>query len=105
MTELHDIESIQNDIPIEIFVSSCSEDTPEMPPKRTRGKPRVETASWRYREAGTYDNRPNDKYYFNKYMAVRNMCTCGRMVAVGDRSRHRKTRVCMELFAIRQNNS
>ena len=107
MTELHDIESIQKDIPIEIFVSSSSEtpdaEKPSVP--RGRGKPRMKTALWRYREDGTYDHRPNDKYYFHKYMAVRNMCTCGRMVAVGDKTRRRKTRICANLTVIRQNGS
>ena len=105
MTEVQDIETIHQDIPIEVFVSSCSEDTPEMPPKRTRGRPRMETAVWRYNEDGTYNHKPNDKAYFAKYMAVRNICSCGRMVAIGDRSRHKKTRVCIELTAIRQNSS
>ena len=50
MTEVQDIETIHQDIPLEIFVSSSSEDTPEMPPKRSRGRPRMETALWRYNE-------------------------------------------------------
>ena len=105
MTEVQDIETIHQDIPLEVFVSSSSEDTPEMPPKRTRGRPRMETALWRYNEDGTYNHKPNDKYYFHKYMAMRNMCSCGRMVAVGDITRHRKTRICAKLTAIRQNGS
>ena len=99
MTEVHDIESIQNDIPIEVFVSSCSEDTPEMPPKRTRGRPR--TALWRYSEDGTYNNKPSDKAYFAKYMAVRHMCTCGKMVAVGEIYKHKKYKICIKLTAQR----
>ena len=62
MTEVHDIESIQQDIPIEVFVSSGSDtpdaETPSVP--RGRGKLRMNTALWRYREDGTYDHRPND---------------------------------------------
>ena len=105
MTEVQDIETIHQDIPLEVFVSSGSEDTPEMPPKRTRGRPRMETDLWRYNEDGTYNNKPNDKYYFHKYMAMRNICYCGRMAAVGDITRHRKTRICAKLTAIRQNGS
>ena len=98
-----DIESIQQDIPIDVFVSSGSEtpdaETPSVP--RGRGKPRMKTALWRYREDGTYDNRPNDKAYFAKYMAMRRECTCGRMISIGDKYKHAKSKICAKLTAIR----
>ena len=102
MTELHDIESIQQDIPTEVFVSSGSE-TPdaETPPKRIRGRPRMETASWRYNQDGTYNHKPNDKAHFAKYMAMRRECTCGKMVLVGEIYKHKKYEICIKLTAQR----
>ena len=105
MTEVHDIDTIHQDIPIEIFVSSSSETAETPPVPRGRGKPRMITALWRYKEDGTYDHRPNNKYHYHKDMAARNMCSYGRMAAVGDKTRHRKTRICAKLTAIRQNGS
>ena len=99
MTEVQDIETIHQDIPLEVFVSSSSEDTPEMPPKRTRGRP--QTALWRYNADGTYNNKPNDKAYFAKYMAVRKECTCGKMIAVGEIYKHKKYKICIKMTAQR----
>ena len=100
MTEVQDIETIHQDIPLEVFVSSSSE-TPETPPKRSRGRPRMETASWRYNEDGTYNHRPKDKAYFAKCMAMRRECTCGRMILIGDQYKHMKSKICAKLTAIR----
>ena len=52
---------------------------------------------WRYNEeTGIYDNRPNDKDYFRKYMAVRVPCpNCGKMILHGDLSKHKKRPVCI----------
>ena len=103
MTEVHEIESIQQDIPIEVFVSSGSE-TPdvESPPKRSKGRPLgSRTALWRYKEDGTYDARPCDKAYFVKYAAQRKLCTCGRMILVGDIYKHKKYKICIKMTADR----
>jgi hypothetical protein len=59
------------------------------------------TALWRYNEDGTYNNKPADKAYFAKYMAVRHMCTCGKMVAVGEIYKHKKYKICIKLTAQR----
>ena len=100
MTEVQDIETIHQDIPLEVFVSSSSETT-DMPPKRSRGRPRMETALWRYNEDGTYNNKPNDKAYFAKYMAMRREGTCGRMSSIGDKYKNMKSKICAKLTAIR----
>jgi formylmethanofuran dehydrogenase subunit E len=53
-------------------------------------------AEWRYLENGKYDNRPIDKDYFRKYMAVRVECSvCGKMVLRGDLSKHKKRSICI----------
>ena len=77
MTEVHDIETIHQDIPIEVFVSS-SLATTENPPMRTRGKPRMESASWRYREDGTYDHRQTTKH------VLLNIWLCDENARVGE---------------------
>ena len=52
---------------------------------------------WRYHEeTGKYDNRPNDKDYFRKYMAVRVECpVCSRMVLRGVLYKHKKRAICI----------
>ena len=53
---------------------------------------------WRYNEeTGKYDNRPIDKDYFRKYMAVRVACpNCSKMVSHGDLSKHKKRNICIK---------
>ena len=73
--------------------SSSSEDI--QPIKRGRGKPRQESAVWRYKENGTYDGRPIDPEYSKKYMNVRVPCpNCGVQVPRGHVSRHKKAKPC-----------
>ena len=53
-------------------------------------------AEWRYLENGKYNNKPIDKDYFRKYMAVRVECSvCGKMVLRGDLSKHKKRSICI----------
>ena len=53
-------------------------------------------AEWRYLENGKYDNRPIDKDYFRKYMAVKVPCPCcGKSVLRGDMSTHKKRPICI----------
>ena len=52
--------------------------------------------NWRYNEETCkYDNRPNAKDYFRKYMTRRIECPrCSKMVLRGDLSKHKKRPVC-----------
>ena len=82
-------------------MSANSEVSPEIPKFITgRGNwfgapPEKRRAEWRYLENGKYDNRPIDKDYFNKYMAVRTPCpNCGKQVLRGDLSKHKKRPIC-----------
>jgi len=43
---------------LENNISSSPDDT--QPVKRRLGEPRQESAVWRWKDDGTYDNRPND---------------------------------------------
>jgi hypothetical protein len=53
-------------------------------------------AEWRYLENGKYNNKPIDKDYFRKYMAVRAPCpNCPKMVLRGDLSKHKKRSICI----------
>jgi hypothetical protein len=74
-------------------ISSSPDDT--QPVKKGRGMPRREHAAWRYRDDGSYDNRPIDREYFKKYMNVRVPCpNCGVQVPRGHVSRHKKAKPC-----------
>lgn len=54
-------------------------------------------ANWRYQENGIYNNKPLDKDYFRKYMAVKVQCpNCSKMVSHGDLSKHKKRNVCIK---------
>jgi hypothetical protein len=58
--------------------------------------PEKRRSPWRYLESGIYDNRPTDKDYFRKYMAVRVECpNCSKMVLRGDLSKHKKRSICI----------
>ena len=58
--------------------------------------PEKRRSPWRYLESGIYDNRPTDKDYFRKYMAVKVKCpNCGKMISQGDLSKHKKRNICI----------
>jgi hypothetical protein len=78
---------------LENDISSSPDDT--QPVKRRLGKPRQESAIWRWKDDGTYDNRPNDPEYFKKYMSVRVSCPlCNLSVLRGVLPRHKKRAIC-----------
>ena len=98
------MDTIQDDIPIEIFVSDIEENKPvEQPiekpkkkrkpvektveppienpvekPKKKRNPPirkyNSEATAWRRRPDGTYDNRPLDPNYYVKYVMTPVQC-------------------------------
>ena len=59
------------------------------------------TTSWRVRDDGTYDNRPNDPDYFKTYYQRKvkqpvGRKYCGMMICdISDLNRHSKTKRCM----------
>jgi hypothetical protein len=61
-----------------------------------KGGIRSEASRWRYKEDGTYDNRPIAcNAYFNAYMCKKVLCpSCGKTVAYGFLKRHLKTKKC-----------
>ena len=78
---------------LENNISSSSDDT--QPVKRRLGKPRQESAVWRWKDDGTYDSRPIDPEYFKKYMSVRVACPlCNLSVLRGVLARHKKRTIC-----------
>ena len=77
---------------LENNISSSPDDTQ---PVKKNGRPRQESAVWRWKENGTYDGRPIDPEYFKKYMVVRVPCpNCGVQVPRGHVSRHKKAKPC-----------
>ena len=59
--------------------------------------PENRRAEWRYQENGVYNNKPLDKDYFQKYMAVKVACpNCSKMVSHGDLSKHKKRNICIK---------
>ena len=73
--------------------------------KRKRGptKGKYITSPWRYKEDGTYDNKPLSKNYFNDY--YRDHCCsdkikcslCGREVVKKVLRRHQGTHICKQI--------
>jgi len=59
--------------------------------------PENRRAEWRYQENGIHNNKPIDKDYFRKYMAVKVACpNCNKMVSHGDLSKHKKRNICIK---------
>ena len=69
-----------------------------------KGGCRNEDTKWRYRENGTYDNRPIAcNAYFNAYMCRKVSCpNCGKLVAYSSLRRHlNKVRNCTNDLEVR----
>ena len=98
------MDTILDNIPIEIFVSDIEENKPVEKPKkrkeRTQKTYREETA-WRRRPDGTYNKSPIDPDYFKKYMADPIKCPlCFLLTTRGHLSRHKKSTMCMRIRQI-----
>ena len=71
-----------------------------------KGGCRNEDTKWRYRENGTYDNRPIAcNAYFNAYMCRKVPCpNCGKLVAYSSLRRHlNKVRNCTNDLEVDEN--
>ena len=71
--------------------------TEERKKRGPKGGVRSDNTKWRYREAGTYDNRPIAcNAYFNAYMCRKVSCpNCGKLYAYSSLKRHlSKSRNC-----------
>ena len=89
---------------LENDISSSPDDT--QPVKRRLGKPRQESAVWRWKDDGTYDSRPIDPEYFKKYMSVRVPCPfCGVDVLRGNIPKHKKRKPCKQREALMMTNN
>jgi hypothetical protein len=112
------MDTIQDNIPIEIFVSDIS-DTENYKPvekpiekpieKPKRRKYKTEDTSWRRRPDGTYNKAPLDPDYYKKYMAEVIKCPlCSVLTSRGHLSRHTRSAFCSKVNQIlldRQLNS
>jgi hypothetical protein len=71
-----------------------------------KGGVRSDSTKWRYRENGTYDNRPIAcNAYFNAYMCRKVSCpNCGKLVAYSSLKRHlNKVRNCTNDLEVDEN--
>jgi hypothetical protein len=100
------MDTILDNIPIDMFVSDIEEKPIENPKKRkprTRKTYREETA-WRRRPDGTYNTAPKDPAYFRMYMMQPIACPlCTIMTRRGHMSRHKKSALCMKVQSIISN--
>ena len=95
------MDNIQENIPIEFFVSDI-EALPQHDEKPIeKQKKRKEDASWRRRPDGTYNTAPKDPAYFRIYMMQKIACPlCTMITRRGHMSRHKKTALCMKVQSI-----
>jgi hypothetical protein len=104
------MDTIQDNIPIEIFVSDIS-DTENYKPvekpiekpieKPKRRKYKTEDTSWRRRPDGTYNKAPLDPDYYKKYMAEPIKCPlCSVLTSRGHLSRHTRSAICSRINQI-----
>ena len=98
------MDTILDNIPIEMFVSDIEENKPVEKPKkrkeRTQKTCREDTA-WRRRPDGTYNTAPKDPAYFRIYMMQEIKCPlCSMMTRRGHLSRHKKSALCMKIQSI-----
>ena len=93
------MDTIQDSIPIEMFVSDISDidnNKPVEKPKRRKYK--TEDTAWRRRPDGTYNTAPKDPTYFRIYMMQQIKCPlCFMMTRRGHMSRHNKSALCMKV--------
>ena len=94
------MDTIQDNIPIEIFVSDISDTEPVEKPieKPKRRKYKTEDTSWRRRPDGTYDHRPLDPDYYRKYVMTPVQCPlCHLMTSRGHINRHQRSANCHKI--------
>ena len=80
--------------------------TEEKKKRGPKGGVRSDSTKWRYRENGTYDNRPIAcNAYFNAYMCRKVSCpNCGKLVAYSSLRRHlNKVRNCTNDLEVDEN--
>ena len=67
-------------------------------PKWGGALPENRRSHWRYNEeTGIYNNKPTDKDYFRKYMAIKVVCEhCCKVVTRGDLYKHKKRSICIK---------
>ena len=95
------MDTIQDDIPIEIFVSDIEENKPVEKPKKRKAPMRkynTEETAWRRKPDGTYDNRPLDPNYYVKYVMTPVQCPlCHLMTRRGHINRHQRSANCHKI--------
>ena len=98
------MDTILDNIPIEMFVSDIKENKPVEKPKKRKAPTRknnTEATAWRRRPDGTYNKSPIDPDYFKKYMAEPIKCPlCFLLTTRGHLSRHTKSTMCMKIRQI-----
>jgi hypothetical protein len=96
------MDTIQDNIPIEIFVSDIEKPDNSKPvEKPKRRKYKTEDTAWRRRPDGTYNKAPIDPDYYKKYMAEPIKCPlCFVLTSRGHLSRHTRSALCSRVNQI-----
>ena len=99
------MDTIQDNIPIEFFVSDIEKPV-EKPVEKLVEKPKrrkykTEDTAWRRRPDGTYNKAPIDPDYYRKYMAEPIKCPlCSVLTSRGHLSRHTRSAICSRINQI-----
>ena len=95
------MDTILDNIPIDMFVSDIEENKPVEKPKKRKPPTRkynTEETAWRRKPDGTYDNRPLDPNYYVKYVMTPVQCPrCHLMTRRGHINRHQRSANCHKI--------
>ena len=100
------MDTIQDNIPIEISVSDISDIENNKPVEKPGEKPKrrtykTEDTAGRRRPDGTYNKSPIDPDYYKKYMSEPIKCPlCFPITSRGHLNRHNKTMICKKVQSI-----